>query len=193
MKYSDEWRLHGSLGNFSLPSNDKTQNEQNVCSGDRQRVGQHTQGTKMILEEIALSCETCMVLSRPSQFLRETAPPDKIFFNEEVSIDLMWLEGNATLHDVDCQKHFNSAYQLKGHIVEDLSESLVKCSLSFYTGYPHNLRVDKGSAFKYIRLQRLFDMVGTEPHPSGVEYHHALDSFEHYHSPIRHVYLKLRH
>ena len=105
----------------------------------------------------------------------------------------MWLEGKAILHVVDCQTHFNSASQLKGHSVEDVWEAFVKCWSSLYTGYPNKLRVDAGSAFTSIRWQRLCDMVGTQLQLSGVESHHSLGPGERYHAPLRQVYLKIRH
>ena len=159
----------------------------------RSKVSNVDAHTRKMLEEIREACKTCMVFSRPRERFKVTVPPDKIIFNEEVAIDLMWLEGNAILHVVDCQTHFNSACELKGQSVEDVWDAFMKCWSSLYTGYPRKLKVDQGSAFTSIRWQRLCEMVGTEIQFSGVESHHSLGSGERYHDPLRQVYLKIRY
>ena len=148
---------------FKHPSTDKLMNLLK-----RSKLKDVDRNTRKMLEEIAQSCETCTTFSRPPERFRVTSPPDQIIFNEEVALDLMWLEGKAILHVVDCHTHFNSASALKGHSVEDVWEAFIKCWTSLYTGYPRKLRVDQGSAFTSIRWQRLCDMVGTELQLSGV-------------------------
>ena len=173
---------------FKHPSTDKL-----INLLKRSKVSGVDANTKKMLEEIRQACETCTKFSRPRERFKVTIPPDKIVFNEEVALDLMWLEGNAVLHVVDCQTHFNSACKLKGHSVEDVWEAFVKCWSSIYTGYPRKLKVDQGSNFTSVRWQRLCDMVGTEIQFSGVESHHSLGAGERYHDPLRQVYLKIRH
>ena len=140
----------------------------------RSKVADVDSDTRRLLEEITKSCNTCATFSRPPQRFRVTIPPDEIVFNKEVALDLMWLEGKAVLHVVDCQTHFNSAAFLKGQSVEDVWDAFLRCWSSLYTGFPLKLRIDQGSAFTSLRWQRLCEMVGTEVQLSGVESHHSL-------------------
>ena len=159
----------------------------------RSQVKDVDASTRRMLEEIVESCETCMRFSRPPQHFRVTTPPDKIIFNEEVTLELMWLEGKAILHFADCHTRFNSASQLKGRNVGYLWEAFIKCWSGLYTGYPRKVLVDQGSAFTSIRWKRLCDIVGTELQLSGAESHHSLGSGERYHASLRQVYLEVRH
>ena len=63
-------------------------------------------------------------------------PPDSIIFNEEVALDLTWLNGKAVLHLVDNHTHFNSAAFLKGQKVEDVWTAFLQCRASTYSGFP---------------------------------------------------------
>ena len=173
---------------FKHPSTEKVMNLLK-----RTKIGDVDSNTRKLLEEIRQSCETCNTFSRPRERFKVASPPGRIVFNEEVPLDLMWLEGKAILHVVDCHTHFNSASALIGHSVEDVWDAFVKCWSSLYTGYPKKIRVDQGSCFTSIRWQRLSEMVGTQMQFSGVESHHSLGPGERYHEPLRQVYLKIRH
>lgn len=69
------------------------------------------ESTRKLLEEISQQCETCNVFASTPQRFKVPLPPEKIFFNEEVALDLTWLEGKAIFHVVDCETHFTSAYR----------------------------------------------------------------------------------
>ena len=109
----------------------------------RPKVKNIDSNIQKMLDKIAQSCETCMTFSRSPHRLRVTSPPEKFIFSEEVAIDLMWLEGKAILHVVDCRTHFNSASQFKGHSVEDLWEAYIERWSSLYAEYSRKLRVDQ--------------------------------------------------
>ena len=49
--------------------------------------------TRYILEQIYKSCDPCQRMS-PKPFVFQVSMPDDIMFNNEVIVDLMWLEGD---------------------------------------------------------------------------------------------------
>ena len=56
--------------------------------------------TRYILEKIYRSCDPCQRMS-PKPFVFQVSMPDDVVFNNEVIVDLMWLEGSPVLHVVD--------------------------------------------------------------------------------------------
>lgn len=149
--------------------------------------------TKQILEEISQSCSTCQTFSSKPQRFKVSLPNEKIIFNREVALDLMWLENKAVLHVVDIDTHFNSAKILSGQTVESVWEAFLECWTTLYTGFPDKIKVDQGSAFTSVRWTRLCDRVGVTVQESGIEHHNALGSGERYHDPLRRIFRKIRH
>lgn len=119
-------------------------------------------------------------------------PDDELMFNEELSMDLMWLDGKAILHIVDTATGFNAAEPLRGQLVEDVWNAFIYGWVTLYPGYPNKLKVDQGSVFTSARWNKLTDETGISLQMSGVENHHSLGKGERYHAPLRRIYLKIR-
>lgn len=102
----------------------------------RARPHQADENTKKMWTEITKSCETCQTFSAPPQRFTVSLPPSDIVFNQSVAMDLTWIEGNAVLHIVDKESHFNAACFLKSQTIEGVLESFVTCWASLYIGYP---------------------------------------------------------
>ena len=149
--------------------------------------------TRTMLEEISQSCSTCQTFSRKPQRFKVSMPNEKVIFNREVALDLMWLDGKAILHVVDIDTSFNSAHFLKGQTVEHVWDAFLNCWTTLYVGHPIKMRVDQGSAFTSVRWTRLCDKVGIEVKESGIEHHNALGAGERYHDPLRRVFKKVKH
>jgi hypothetical protein len=63
---------------------------------------------KKNLQEISARCKTCQFMGPKPLCSRRVIPEeaDKLVFDEEPSIDLMWIEGNLVLHVVDVATNF---------------------------------------------------------------------------------------
>lgn len=76
--------------------------------------------TLRTLEEISQACQTCPVFySEPRRFL-VAFPDPEVAFNEELALDLMWLNRRAVLHVAYTQTHLSNAVFLHGQSVEDV-------------------------------------------------------------------------
>lgn len=158
----------------------------------RDSPDQADSSTRRMLQDIADSFQACQRHTRPPERFKVSIPEENIVFNQEVALDLMWLDGKALLHIVDTQTHFMSAAFLKGQTVEDVWETFVLCWATQYTGFTMRIHTDQGSAFTSLRWTRRCDAVGTESKLSGVDSHNSLGSGERYHEPLRRVYRKIR-
>jgi len=171
---------------FYHPSTDKV-----MALLKRGYPDQADSGTRKLLMEIAAACQTCQRFSRPPERFKVSIPEADIQFNQEVAIDLMYLNKHAVLHVVDTQTHFMSADFLRGGTVEDVWDSFITCWVTLYTGFPMKIRSDAGSCFTSVRWIRRCDAVGTEMVFSGIESHNSLGPGERYHEPLRRVFRKI--
>ena len=74
------------------------------------RPQEATEATTRILKEISKSCNTCQRLGlQPSRFKTALPTLQEVKFGEEISMDLMFIEGRAILHIVDTATRFSSA------------------------------------------------------------------------------------
>ncbi|CDF36991.1 unnamed protein product [Chondrus crispus] len=148
--------------------------------------------TMRVLEEIASACRGCKQhSSRPYRF-RVSIPPNTIVFNEEVALDLFWIEGNPILHVVDTRTNFQNVALLKGQSACYVWYAFVKAWSSVYVGYPNRMGADQGSVFTSKLWEDVTLMHGIELQMSGVESHNSLGVGERYHGPIRRIFRVLR-
>ncbi|PXF39742.1 hypothetical protein BWQ96_04444 [Gracilariopsis chorda] len=79
-----------------------------------------TPTTRKTLEDISCACATCTTFSSKPLRFRVSMPADNLVFNQELSLDLFWLDGKAVLHVVDRGTGFSNAVFLKRHSVNDV-------------------------------------------------------------------------
>jgi hypothetical protein len=119
---------------------------------------------------------------------------DKLVFGDELSIDLMWIQGNAVLHVVDTTIRFSELTYLDkngadyGQGVDGIWSALVDCWVATDSGYPNKLRTDAGSVFKSPRWRQYPGMAGIQVLVSGVESHNSLGLGEKIHVPLRRTF-----
>lgn len=99
--------------------------------------------TRELLKEITEACETCKTFSAPPQRFTVSLLPSETFFNRQVAMDVMWIEGKAVLHVVDTETHFNAACYFKKQTVEGVWESFVTSWAALYIGYPEKFVLTK--------------------------------------------------
>lgn len=59
------------------------------------------------------ACETYRTFSKPPFRFGDYLLPDKIVFNPELAIYLVWIEGKPVLHIVDTHTHFQNAIPIR--------------------------------------------------------------------------------
>ena len=145
-----------------------------------------------ILEDITRACNECRNHAvKPFRF-RAAFTPERVIFNHELALDLMWLEGQPILHIVDTHTHFQNAIVLKSKSTRDIWDAFVEGWASVYMGYPNRMRVDQESSIMSKGWEAMASAQGIELKASGVESHNPLGVGERYHHPLRRVFKVLR-
>jgi transposase InsO family protein len=165
----------------------------------RARPDDTNQETMQLLQQIASACETCLQLGpKPIRFKVSLPNMEDIVFGDELSIDLMFIDGQAVLHIVDTATRFSAATFLDSHngsfgqSVKGVWLALIETRFTLYTGYPNRLRIDAGSIFASLRYKELSNMAGITLRMSEVEAHNSLGIGERMHGPIRRIYNNIR-
>jgi hypothetical protein len=110
-------------------------------------------------------------------------------FGDELSIDLMLIEGKSILHIFDTATRFSGAIFLNnGQSVEGVWTAFMEAWCSLYTGYPTRLRTDVGLMFVSPRSNELTDLAGISIRVSGIKAHNSLGIGERLHAPLRRIY-----
>jgi hypothetical protein len=113
--------------------------------------------TRKILQGIVKSCLTCQTFaSQPLRF-SVRMPDDKLVFNDELSLDILWLDGEPALHVVDTATRFGAAIFLEGQDVEHVWAAFLTCWTLVYTGYPRKTRTDAGTVFTSAEWKQLHE------------------------------------
>jgi hypothetical protein len=116
-----------------------------------------------------------------SAFSRQTAL-------DELSIDLVWLEGNAALHVVDLHTHFSAVVFLQRQSVDELWSTLLNIWASVYTRLPNFVKADQGSIFTWARWRAIVSISGVKLELSQIQSHNLFTVGERYHDPLRLIY-----
>jgi hypothetical protein len=100
-----------------------------------------TPDTRALLEKITEACKTCQHISkRPYRF--RVSMPEDVIFNQDLALDLMWLDGQATLHIADTRTLFSSAAILKRQNAEGVWHAFLNAWATLYLGYPYTFKLD---------------------------------------------------
>ena len=179
--------------NFSHPTSEKLH-----ALLKKARPDETDSKTKAILQEIEQRCEPCQRIARaPIRF--KVSLPDEIDlkFCDEVSMDLMFLDGKAVLHVIDTAMHFSAATFLDSHVQtygqtsEGIWLAFLEIWCTTYLGYPNRMRTDLGSAFTSEKWRHYTNSCGIKLRLSGAQAHNSLGIGERYHEPLRRIYRKI--
>lgn len=149
-----------------------------------------TKETRKSLEDITARCDPCQrIQSAPLRF-RVSFGAENVRFNERIIVDIMYIDGDPILHIIDEGTHFNAARFLPDVGTDTIWKTILLSWTSIYTGMPHRILVDQGSAFgePFANLCRVG---GVEVQRTGVEAHSSLNIGERYHEPLRKTFRKL--
>jgi hypothetical protein len=125
-------------------------------------------------------------------------PEDDLVFGDEVSIDLMFLDGTAVLHVVDTATRFSAAAFLDAHnetyglSVHGIWLAFLDIWCTLCVGYPNRFRTDSGTVFTTSKWKELTDVAGIALRISGIEAHNSLGIRERHHGPLRRIYRKVK-
>jgi hypothetical protein len=124
----------------------------------RARPDDTSQETMQLLQQIASACEMCQKLGpKPIPFKVSLPNIKDIVFGDELSIDLMFIDGQAVLQVLDTATRFSAATFLDSHNgtfeqnVKRVWIALIDTWLTLYTVYLNRLRIDAKSIFASSR------------------------------------------
>jgi transposase InsO family protein len=147
--------------------------------------------TRRVLEEIQAACEVCQELQgRPVSFSVRT--PNEVVFNQELYIDLMYIEKRPVLHVVDAGTRFSSARFLPRSDAQTVWMTFVQMWSLLYIGHPESILTDQGSVFLSREWSGMCAVSGITLRHTGTEAHNALNVGESLHQPLRRIYEKVR-
>lgn len=149
-----------------------------------------TTETRAALEDITARCDPCQRIKQAPLRFRVSFGAEHVRFNERIIVDIMYIDGEPILHIVDEGTHFSAARFLPNVRSDTVWMTILSCWSSIYTGIPHRILVDQGSAFgePFANLCRVG---GVEVQRTGIEAHSSLNLGERYHEPLRTIYRKL--
>jgi hypothetical protein len=118
-------------------------------------------------------------------------PDEKLVFHNELSMDLVWLDGEPALHIVETATRFVAAQSLEGQDVEHIWGAFLSCWALAYTGYPRRTQTDAGTVFTSDEWKDIHESNGIVLQISGIEPHNSIGLGGRMHSPLRRVYNKI--
>lgn len=111
--------------------------------------------------------------------------PDKdLAFNQDLSLDIMYIYRVRVLQVVDVANGFGNASVLPGAAVDDVWTTFLAIWATDYPGFLRKPRVDSGNIFTSSRRTRRTGSVGICLQMSGVGSHNSLRLGERYHAPL---------
>jgi hypothetical protein len=146
--------------------------------------------TRDLIEEITKACSSCSEYSsRPLHF--SVRSPDDVVFNQELLIDVMYIENRPVLHIVDRGTRFSAARFLAKVDTETVWTTFVRAWSSLYIGFPHSMLTDQGSVFMSRTWRGMCAVADISLRHTGVESHNSLNVGESLHGPLRRIYLRV--
>lgn len=190
----DNFELRKLHKNFFHPSSEKFFHLLKVA-----RPWETDSGTTEVLEDTTLRWNVCQWFSREPVWFRVLLPSeDKIGFGNELSIKIMYLDGNAVLQIEDTATGFSAAPFLDkqntkfGQMMEGKWLAFVMTWFLVYSDYPNRLRTDEDSVFTSNSRKQQTDLDKIQVCISGVETHSSFGVDERYQNPSGRFYRKMQ-
>jgi hypothetical protein len=108
-------------------------------------------------------------------------------FDQEVRIDLMWIDRNEALHIVDAGTAFIAARFLSGQDVATVWNFFLEAWTTLYTGHPQSILTDHGSVFLAAEWCNACILASTSLRHTGTEIHNSLGAGERFCGPLRRI------
>lgn len=93
---------------------------------ERARPQEGTPETKAIPKDICKCCDPSQRLGI-TPIIFQVSMPERVLFNHQLALDLMWIQSGPVLHLVDTPNHFNAAQSLQGEDTEEIRLAFIPC------------------------------------------------------------------
>lgn len=111
----------------------------------------------------------------------------------EMDADFMWIDGDPIRHIIDRDTRYSVAkYITKKQTSENLSNIIIKFSISAFTGFPNIIDVDRQCAFRSKIFKPTCNQLGIHAKITPIESHNFLSICERYYSVIRQVFCRIK-
>ena len=148
-----------------------------------------TPNTKALIADISKSCYPCQKFSRkPISF--QIRDREDLRFNQEIMLDLMWLDGKPVLHIIDAGTNFSAARILPAEDSATVWNTFLKAWAHLYIVFPESMLVDQGSVFLSDEWEGPCHSSQIELRKIGFRSNNSLGAGETYHSMLRKIFNK---
>eukprot|EP00171_Calliarthron_tuberculosum_P018868 IDg18868t1 len=125
------------------------------------------------LEDISKKYEPCQKIQPAPSCFRVSFGAAGCRFNERILMDIMYLEGKLVLHIVDEGTRFSAARFIPSVSTKTIWQTFLTCWVAIYTGLPHKILVDHGTAFGRM-FKTLGNLREVQIQSRGTEAHSSL-------------------
>ncbi len=143
------------------------------------------------IEKLTNFCEQCQLHSQAPGRFKFTLKEDREY-NYAIIVDVMWLDGKATLHVIDEATGFSAAMFLKDMSAKTAWEAIRRCWIDVYLGPPDCIVHDAGTNFASAEFRQNAHTIGIEVKEVPVEAHNSVGKVERAHAPLRRAYDVIR-
>jgi len=84
--------------------------------------------------------------------------PRQSFFNQEVRLDIMFLDGAAVLHTIDVGTNFSATRFIERQDTATIWNTFLRAWSTMYIGYPESMLTDQGSVFMSEEWEMLVNL-----------------------------------
>lgn len=133
-------------------------------------------------------CHQCQIHAKGPGRFRFNLKDDKIDFNAEVIVDIVYIAGHQVLHVVDSATSFQAARILKSMTTRELWEALRMCWIDVYQGPPERIVHDAGKNFTSLEFKANASAMNIAIKEVPIEAHNSIGKVERYHAPLRRAY-----
>lgn len=159
--------------NFSHPQTEKLLNLLSFAKPDEN----HSE-IKKVPEDIANKCEASQrFTATPVRFKANLQTEENLVFCEEISIDIIFIDNVAIVHNFDTETPFSASTFLDNHgetygqSVDGICLTLNACRCNLCTDYPDLIRSNQGSLFTSNRWGGIVESKDIQTHLSGARAH----------------------
>jgi len=117
--------------------------------------------------------------------------PRQSFFNQEVRLDIMFLDGAAVLHTIDVGTNFSATRFIERQDTATIWNTFLRAWSTMYIGYPESMLTDQGFVFMSEEWGNSCESASINLRHTGTESHNSLGAGETYHSMLRRIYNKV--
>ena len=151
------------------------------------RAGHEDLKHRSILNHINKYCKFCQTHARsPGRF--KFVLKDDTYFNQSLSIDVMYIDANPILQVVDESTSFQAARWLQNMTAGHTWDTLRLCWIDVYSGPPEIIVHDAGSNFDSSEFRMNASSTAIKVKCIPIEAPQSIGLVERYHAPLRRAY-----